>query len=172
MTSPSAKTPIVWVTVTVAPRRTASRGFPFVPDEVARNERLAVAGREGVDGAPEGGDQETDQDDPEGQVTALDQRLEATGGVLGAGVSPIVAAVRTEAPGREVGRDRCGRRVVSARGRSDRPAARPSGSRPATDAPATRAPSRAVNDDLAPADAARERAVGERETRAASQAPR
>ena len=46
-------------------------------DEVARDERLPVTGRERVHGAPERRDQQREQDDPDREVAALDQRLEA-----------------------------------------------------------------------------------------------
>ena len=51
-------------------------------DEVAGDERLPVPRREGVDCAPEGGDQEREQDHAEREVAALDQRLEAPVAVL------------------------------------------------------------------------------------------
>ena len=69
------------------------------PDEVAGDERLAVAGRQRVHGAPERGDQQREQHDAEREVAALDQRLEPAVGVLGATVVPIAGAGAPAAPG-------------------------------------------------------------------------
>ena len=52
VTRPSANTPIVCVTVTVAPSATAWRARAARADEVRRHHRLAVAGRERVQRAP------------------------------------------------------------------------------------------------------------------------
>ena len=52
-------------------------------DEVPGDERLAVARRERVHGAPEGGDEEREEDDAEREVATLDQRLEATRSMRG-----------------------------------------------------------------------------------------
>ena len=69
-------------------------------DEVAGDERLPVPRREGVDCAPEGGDQEREQDHAEREVAALDQRLEAPVSVLGRRRDPDRGGRRRRAPGR------------------------------------------------------------------------
>ena len=62
VTRPSANTPIVWVTVTVAPSATACRGRAARADQVGGDHRLAVAGRQRVQRAPaEGGEEQEHQ---------------------------------------------------------------------------------------------------------------
>ena len=70
VTRPSAKTPIVCVTVTVSPRRAACFAVPLRPDEVGGDDRLAVPGAERVDRAPEEGEQERERDEPCAQLLA------------------------------------------------------------------------------------------------------
>ena len=60
--APSANTPAVCVTVTIAPSATACRGLAARADQVRGHHRLAVPRRERVHGAPaEGGEQQQQQ---------------------------------------------------------------------------------------------------------------
>src|SRR6266540_7283643 len=77
VTSPSANTPIVWVTVTVAPSRRACRGGSPRPDEIGGHDRLSVPGAERVDRAPEEREQEREEDEADVQVPFGDQPREA-----------------------------------------------------------------------------------------------
>ena len=56
---------------------------PLRPDEVRGDHRLAMAGRECVSRAPEGRDQERQEQHADGQLAALDQLLEAATDVQG-----------------------------------------------------------------------------------------
>ena len=76
MTKPSANTPAVWATVTVAAEKKRVARRPLRPDEVRGDDRLAVAGRERVSRAPEGRDQERQEQHADGQLAVLDQLLE------------------------------------------------------------------------------------------------
>ena len=95
MTSPSAKTPAVCVTVTVAPSSTASPRPALRADEIAGDQRLAVARRERVCRAPEGRDQQREQDHAEREVAARDQLREA---VVGDPVGRLRATTPRRAP--------------------------------------------------------------------------
>ena len=73
VTSPRAKTPAVCVDRHGRAEQERVPRLALRADEVAGDERLAVPRREGVDGAPEGGDQEREQDHAEREVAALDR---------------------------------------------------------------------------------------------------
>ena len=69
---PRAKTPTVWVTVTVRPRKAACLGVP-ASDEIGGDYRLAVAGTERVHRAPEEGEQERERDETGAQLLLGDE---------------------------------------------------------------------------------------------------
>ena len=77
MTSPRAKTPIGVGRRHDQPERRSVAGGTALPDEVGRDDRLPVARREGVGGAPEEGEPERDEDDAETEVFLRDQAGEA-----------------------------------------------------------------------------------------------
>ena len=136
-------------------------------DEVAGDDRLAVAGRERVRGAPERRDEERQQDHAERQVAARDERLEAAAPMLGG--AQAVEARRRAGPVAE--RERGGRRRDVERraeqlvGIGAELVARTLGGDARS---AQLGPVLGVDDDLAPADPRAEVAVAEREPRAAA----
>ena len=85
VTKPSAKTPIVCVTVTIPPSSKRVARAPARPDEVRGHDRLPVARGERVGRTPEHRDEERERDDAEGQLLLLDEAGKAT---LGGGCGP------------------------------------------------------------------------------------
>ena len=73
--SPRAKTPIVCVTVVISPEKERMPRGAAGADQVRRDDRLAVAGAQGVNGSPEERDEERDDDEARAQVFPGD-RLE------------------------------------------------------------------------------------------------
>ena len=77
VTRPSAKTPIVCVTVTIRPSTDRVARLAAGSDEVAGDDRLAVPGGQRVRRAPEHREQQGHEDDADAQLPALDERREA-----------------------------------------------------------------------------------------------
>ena len=112
------------------PERRGVPRRPALADEIGRDDRLAVAGRERVRGAPEEGEPERDEDDADAEVVLRDQAREPV-----VRPEPPAPSLRARAGGREASppsaRRRQRRRSEAPRaGRPDRRGARRSRSSP------------------------------------------
>ncbi len=88
---PSANTPTVCVTVTIAPSAAASRGVPRLPIEIRGDDRLAVSGRQRVRCAPEERGRERREDHEPAQPSLRDETREA-------GVGDAIGRLRALSP--------------------------------------------------------------------------
>ncbi len=103
---PRAKTPTVWVTVTVRPRKAACLRRPPRSDEIGGDYRLAVAGTERVHRAPEEREQERERDETGAQLLLGDEAGEPAVAALVDGHARRRAPSRTRARVRHLSRCR------------------------------------------------------------------